>query len=79
MVAFRKDQRKEAGHYSGLNENKRSKTLFGGCNLQFAHGRLPATVSNNEIRIAHFRFSACHQSWGQSFIFCLSAYLGLEA
>jgi hypothetical protein len=26
-VAVRKDKRKEAGHYSGLNENKRSKNF----------------------------------------------------
>lgn len=47
------DKRKEAGHYSGLNENKRSKTFW-------------QPDAANEIRIARIRFLACHQCWGQN-------------
>ncbi len=48
MVAARKDKRKEAGHYSGLNENWRSKITLS---------------CNNGIRIADSRRLACHQLW----------------
>jgi hypothetical protein len=34
------DKRKEAGHYSGLNENKRSKSLDAYHSLSFAHVQL---------------------------------------
>jgi hypothetical protein len=40
MVAVRKDKRKEAGHYSGLDENKRSKTFDAHRSLSFAHVQL---------------------------------------
>jgi hypothetical protein len=49
MVTVRKDQRKEAGHYSGLNENKRSKlySVAATCSLHTAGCRPPflTTVS----------------------------------
>jgi len=46
-------KRKEAGHYSGLNENRHSKTHFDVC------------TSNNKNRIPHAAGLACPQLWLQ--------------
>ena len=49
-MAVRKDKRKEAGHYSGLDENWRSKHTLS---------------CDNETNIADFSRLACHQMWLQ--------------
>ena len=58
------DNRKEAGHYSGLNENWRSKFLApsAACSL---HTARRFQHRNNKNRIAGSPFLACHQLWLQ--------------
>jgi hypothetical protein len=48
MVAVRKDKRKEAGHYSGLNENWRSKAPDALRSLSFAHVQLRFRVQQQK-------------------------------
>jgi len=58
------DKRKEAGHYSGLNENWRSKTFDAHYSLGL-HTLNCTFASNNKERVTHLAGLACHQLWLQ--------------
>jgi len=60
------DKRNEAGHYSGLNENKRSKSFLTPQTVEVLHTVNRHTASNNDDRIPHPRILACHQMWVQA-------------
>jgi len=64
-VSVESGKRKEAGHYSGLNENRRSKSYFDAIAVESLHTVNHNGASNNTNRIAYPRFLACHQMWVQ--------------
>jgi len=65
-------KRKEAGHYSGLNENRHSKIILTRTAVESLHTVNCHYASNNKKRIAYPGILACHQmwvhGWGQGFV-----------
>ena len=58
-------QRKEAGHYSGLNENWRSKTFLVFPAAYSLHTVRCVCTVNNDVRITQPAGLACRQMWLQ--------------
>ena len=58
-------KKKEAGHYSGLNENRHSKSLLNAAATESLHTVNCPLASNNESRISQPAVLACHQMWVQ--------------